>query len=382
VSSIVRPDWEFIEMVCRELYADAEELSTRITVQIRAELAGNYAMIEESDTLDHVRQEVGALLSGLIERRPPSPAEADHGRIAGRRRAEQGIHVDTLVGAYHIGYRMTWEELRQRMMAHGRRRENQLLPLMGLFWTWLRTLTSAAADGYSRAMAVREGSGAALARTLISGLSGGVPNSSAVVQAARGLGFDPDGSFQVICSSALDWPDERIARLRLGIDRRSMRAIALVHGSVLVLVAQDCRPEELLPLLAERPIAGVGLSRPGLAGAAESLTDSEQARTLAEIRSGVVFFEQDWAMVTLVAQLPRLRPLVTPGTDVSRTHLTEAVAAFIDTRFSIAGAGEALHLHPNTVRYRLARWQTVTGWDVYTLDGMLRSALSMVADKQ
>ncbi|WP_437115069.1 helix-turn-helix domain-containing protein [Streptomyces flaveolus] len=38
--------------------------------------------------------------------------------------------------------------------------------------------------------------------------------------------------------------------------------------------------------------------------------------------------------------------------------------------FSLKVTGRALRIHPNTVRYRLDRWQEPTGWDVRTWAGL------------
>ena len=46
-----------------------------------------------------------------------------------------------------------------------------------------------------------------------------------------------------------------------------------------------------------------------------------------------------------------------------------------------AGA-ESLDLHANTVKYRLSRWQEITGWDPRTLDGLMRSLISLAASDQ
>jgi len=36
-----------------------------------------------------------------------------------------------------------------------------------------------------------------------------------------------------------------------------------------------------------------------------------------------------------------------------------------------------MHLHPNTVKYRLERWRQLTGWDARTWDGLSASMLAL-----
>jgi hypothetical protein len=43
----------------------------------------------------------------------------------------------------------------------------------------------------------------------------------------------------------------------------------------------------------------------------------------------------------------------------------------------IARAAEHLHLHPNSLSYRLDRWGTLTGWHPRTFDGLRKSVLAI-----
>jgi DNA-binding PucR family transcriptional regulator len=42
---------------------------------------------------------------------------------------------------------------------------------------------------------------------------------------------------------------------------------------------------------------------------------------------------------------------------------------------SATAAARSLHVHPNTLTYRLDRWHRLTGWDPRTFDGLERSML-------
>ena len=57
-------------------------------------------------------------------------------------------------------------------------------------------------------------------------------------------------------------------------------------------------------------------------------------------------------------------------------HLAEAVLAFADNGLSLAGAARALHLHPNSLAYRLDRWRERSGWDPRTGDGLVASLIA------
>ncbi len=90
---------------------------------------------------------------------------------------------------------------------------------------------------------------------------------------------------------------------------------------------------------------------------------------------GVHPFEHTWAWSTLAREHERLEPFLTEGRRVADEHDTfaSAVSAFAAQGFSITAAARELHVHPNTVAYRLDRWRDLTGWNPRTFDGLLRS---------
>lgn len=366
---------DLVNTVCGELLRDLDDLAPRIVTRIRREFP-EYAVVSDADQAAMVVDEVRNIIIGFRDRRPPTAADARHGEALGRRRAEQGIPIETLVGAYNTGYDFLWNELHSRLAARHPPHEAELLPLVNILMAWLRSMTVTVAEGYASANAAREEGRLALAQTFVTGLAQGGAGSETVESAARGLGFDPTGTFQVICASAGDWAPRSLHELR---HRLPGPAAVVVLGRMLTVTVQDVPVESVLALLGERPIAGAGLPRAGLAGAAESLIDAERALGLAERRGTVVHFERDWLEATLLPQASRLAPLTQAPAARDVPHLAEAVRAYADHHFSITASAEALHVHANTVKYRLTRWQEVTGWDPRTLDGLMRSLVCLTA---
>jgi DNA-binding PucR family transcriptional regulator len=117
--------------------------------------------------------------------------------------------------------------------------------------------------------------------------------------------------------------------------------------------------------------------RQGLSGAAESITDAERALALAGHSGKIVDFSSDWLIATLLPQLDRLQPLMDASQTVTQPHYREAVQAYAQHGFSITVGARALRIHPNTMKYRLDKWEQLTGYDPRTLDGLLRSLLGI-----
>jgi hypothetical protein len=125
--------------------------------------------------------------------------------------------------------------------------------------------------------------------------------------------------------------------------------------------------------------AGIGLPRRGASGAARSVEDARQAYALAAAAGGPVSFGEEWVAATLLAHGDGLGPLCAPAVEVARRYpyLSDAVRAFAERGLSVVGAARSLHVHPNTVIYRLERWHRLTGWDARTFTGLSRSMAAL-----
>jgi DNA-binding PucR family transcriptional regulator len=112
---------------------------------------------------------------------------------------------------------------------------------------------------------------------------------------------------------------------------------------------------------------------------ADADADADAALGWAHPSRLTVYFAHDWLAVSLSRQATRLAPLFTraAATAQADVHLAEAVLAFADNGLSLAGAARALHLHPNSLSYRLDRWRERSGWDPRTGDGLVASLVAL-----
>ncbi|MFJ6835885.1 PucR family transcriptional regulator [Streptomyces sp. NPDC091209] len=159
-------------------------------------------------------------------------------------------------------------------------------------------------------------------------------------------------------------------------------SLATVRGSRAVLLLPPAASEHVAAVLGERSwrgcvITGEGLDRVALAHrlAADAL-DTAPAHAH---RSGGVLTDADAQVLALLAGRPAAAPdhiarlVLGPLTDAAQRHLLEALTAYIDSG-SANAAARALHLHPQSLRYRLRRVHELTGrdprdpWHRLTLD--------------
>jgi len=124
---------------------------------------------------------------------------------------------------------------------------------------------------------------------------------------------------------------------------------------------------------------GVGLSRSGLKGAADSLADARIASATLPRGGGLPMFADEWPDACVQREASRLEMILAPARTVATAHphLSAAVLAFADAGMQMAPAAVTLSLHANSLSYRLARWYQLTGWNPRTFDGLRRSVLAI-----
>ncbi|HEY0537302.1 MAG TPA: helix-turn-helix domain-containing protein [Actinoallomurus sp.] len=372
--------WEPLSRLCRAVEADLPDVATRITASIRAEHPV-YEPLPWNEHLRFIHEQAKQLLAGLAGRRLPTAEQTAMARELGSRRARQGLPVEILLDGYHIGYREIWNALLDKANTLDPESVPRLINLVNLMWSWLRQVSSASADAHSETVRSQQAVQINLTHRFLRILRSGEIHSDEATHLARALSFDPDGIFQAFCVPAMP-PEEDLGRLqqRLALHRGTVQTAN--QGSVTITVCQDMPSDAIIETIHQhRPhlAIGVGLSRRGLAGAAASIVDAERTLALAAHGGGAVDFQNEWLFATLLTHRHQLAPLLQAdqGGDALPAHLVAAVRAYADNGFSVAAAARALHVHPNTVTYRLERWHQLTGWTPRTLDGLMKSLLSL-----
>ncbi|MFD2470153.1 PucR family transcriptional regulator [Amycolatopsis silviterrae] len=218
---------------------------------------------------------------------------------------------------------------------------------------------------------------------------------SSVTAVAPQLGLDPDAPVAVAAFTVADPEDALAAHAATRLaDLVSLHCeahygkhgCALIDGTVYALLPNAHR--DLVADIARRahgalrmPVqAGLGSTVPGLRSIASSRADADLVlRTLAERRTApepcqVAAIEEVWAGATLSvlaqllagdAALPRrLGPAVRAHDGAHGTTYAPTILAYLDTNGDIAAASARLSVHPNTIRYRLARAEEIFGFDL------------------
>jgi hypothetical protein len=293
------------------------------------------------------------------------------------------VAVEAVIGAYHLGYRRLWRMLVAVAGPYGSTAKAEMIGMVDNLWTWMTLVTEAAADAYSEADRNRRAAREALRRRFFDALRATDVHGDTRVTLARNLGYVPDRTFHTVCSRSEDWSDEQLSKLQRLFDTLPGPCHSGVVGASMVVIHQCSDPAAVLDSIRQiEPVTsvGLGLPRAGLEDVAAGVVEAEHALAVTVSRGGgTCSFEEDWLAAILLVQRERLAPLLAEGGRIAREHphLAEAVTAFAGNGLSAAASARALHLHPNTQTYRLDRWHQLTGWDPRTLDGLLRSVVSI-----
>nr|WP_282599948.1 PucR family transcriptional regulator ligand-binding domain-containing protein [Patulibacter sp. SYSU D01012] len=216
----------------------------------------------------------------------------------------------------------------------------------------------------------------ALRRGLLEDLLAGTGDAQEVAARAAACGVDlhapvralvlaPDGAADAGGRERLE---RRAART---LDGRGARHLLGGHrGRVVVLLAgagEDPDDALLRELAVDGAAVGVGRTGTGAATVRQSVEDAHVAADLAAADAAVPWrrYADVGLPALLVGEVPpdRMAPQVAAvlGALDRRPGGREAIRAYLDHELDVTAAAAALHLHPNSLRYRLSRLADALG---------------------
>lgn len=296
-------------------------------------------------------------------------------RATGRRRAEQGLPLESLLHAYRLGWRVIWEAMLEHARVTGRPALDALAEGAGMVWDMMDEYSAAVATAYrsaeleinSRRTAQRD----ALLHALISGLAA----EGDLRIAPRVLDL-PDSGPYLVAVGSLE-PERPLAgeQLIAALEAQGMRSAWLTRDGGLIGVLAP--PPAQLPAVA-RNLRAAGVRRMGLSPAAETLELLPGAHRQAELAlraipvesRGVVALDECLTSALLAAS-PELagrllRRTLAPIIDLGREEsdaLLSTLRAYVDASGSVTEVARRLKCHRNTVFNRISRIRDLTGLD-------------------
>ncbi len=277
----------------------------------------------------------------------------------GRGEARAGRTMEALLAAYRIGARVAWRRVGEVARVAGLG-QGVLARLAESIFAYIDELSGASAEGYAQEQAAAAGEAQRRRRRLVVLMIQSPPPAEATVEdAAREAAWRLPRSL-----AALVWrPSERRIAARLPAD-----TIMAPHDEVTCALISDPQapgrrgeieaalrghPAVIGPavswqrasLSARRAFAAQRLVEDGLLPAGGLVVANDHLTSL------ILYSDQE-LLDDLAGQ--HLAPLAAE-TESSRERLSRTLLAWLDHQGNVAAIAEALHIHPQTVRYRLGR---------------------------
>ena len=377
--------------VGERLLGRVEELATELTALIRrAEpFYDKDNLVSADDLRGSVRDNLTYILCRLAGR-PTSGLEA--ARATGRRRAEQGAPLPAILHSYRVAGTAIWATILDDGLAHGADTAALLLAASEL-WSIMDELSGAVTDTYRETIAERARSSAQTRNAMLDVLlRGDTGDGSRLWESAATLQLPHHGSFVVVAAHVRrpgveSFPKAEEALRAKGI-QSAWRVEIDAHVGVVVLTVRN-GIDQVCARLAELMDAPAGISAPysNLDQTPAALRQARLAQAAAAPGGrDMVRFERVPIPVLLasapeaasgVAQAILGPVLALPAVECEILLGTLRMWFAEDGATSIAAV--KMHVHRNTVRYRLRRVEELTGRSLATPTGVAELHLALEA---
>jgi hypothetical protein len=329
--------------------------------------------------------------------RPMGHAQAlssPESRDNGRRRAQAGVPLTSVMEAYRVCARFLWDRMAESV-GTGEVEAEAALRAASEMWLVLDTFTQEMADGYREEITAQTLKREAERSAVVQALLEGRLDDADVLEAADILRLPAQGPFVVIAAEVPGAGRRALARVEdvlrpLGM-ASAWRLLHDVEVGIARLPGAHPRVDDLADALAAAAKGGVGISPPyqDLRKTAEALRLARIALRGACDRQRVIVFDRD-PFVIAAASAPQVMRIVAhtilgtldQAAERDRAALLDAFGAWLDAGGSADSAAAALFCHPNTVRNRLRRLQEQTGRSLSEPRGIAELTLAFEIDRR
>ncbi len=308
----------------------------------------------------NLRRWFGWIATGVA----PTDADFDPLRDWTRARANEGVRLEDLQRAFGLGGLLGWDLMRR----NAREDESEaLLDAAGLLMRYVGRVSAVVTDTYLAEREVLVSEDERRTRSLIDRLVSGAPLDGATRELAERLGVPIEAAYAPFAIVIRGQPPRRHAALAARLRRRGWR-LAVTEGDRVVGLAWtpldasdlDEGPQALLVVAPPAPRTELGEIRDDVVRLADR---GRRLGLNGRIDAGEQLLE------TMVMRSPRharlLRERVlSPLDGDEHEELRRTIDVLVSCRFDRAATTRELHVHRNTLGYRVRRIEELTGLDL------------------
>ena len=357
----------------------AAPLSTRTEAVVQRVLDRTYAEVPgyrgvPRDDLERASHESAAFVFSMFGagRAPNTEEEWQFDEEVVRRRLGQGVGATDWLA--HAG--VFAEEVQAEVLEVGRELgipDGEITAVVMEIWSVVQQSVSFTAARFEQAARERLAEDADQRLAFVAGVLRGTLPPAAMRAGAAGVNLDPDALHVTVRARTLDpaGASDLLGRLLRSEPTVGFRGVwAELDGDVCGLATKP-------PEAAEGEVMGVG-PRASIEAGAESFADATAALETAWRfkRTGAHTLEDLGLLPTVITSgrvgdrvSERLVDAVAREGPAGEA-LVETVSAYLERGLQAGETAKALHLHPNSLRKRLRRYEELTGVDLHNMDDL------------
>jgi hypothetical protein len=358
------------------LAGDIEEMAESLARSLWEKVPGyEITALDRTELISALRASVCVVLTCLVERRVPNDAELEPARTLGERRAVQGVPIESVVGSWHNAERFFVEHLlgvADTLSAPEVRETNRRVAQI------IDRMTETATSAYAEVRGEVQPQFSQASADIVSSLVGAEPlEPGELERRARLIGAEPQLPHRVIALGTQGADGLLLTRARRLV-AESLRPHALgrmlagSHQGYQLLVVPDhtdivAAVQRAMHRSAQPAnlFAGIGEPRPRLAEASGSLREAISALQVAVILNRRIARFEEVVPEVLLRESPgsaraMVRAVLGP---IDHGDLIETLQSFLTSGLSVRATARHLHVHENTVSYRVKRIVEAMGVD-------------------
>jgi hypothetical protein len=335
-----------------EIETEIDGLVARTGERIREEIP-EFRRVPADALARAIRGNVQRALTALRDLRPPTDAELEQAAEIGRERAEQGLTVDAVLHAYRISISSVWSRFGEVARERGADVAS-VLAFSETLWLWADAVMDIVAAAHREVELEQAREEQQRRDAFVLALLTGTLSAAELRRDSATHGLDADRDHVPFRARA---SGHRVAAALAG------------DGGLVITLDRD------LAGIAPRPPAPVpgvacGVGRPArLADVASSFAAASRA-----LQTAVAFGQEGTFSLADLSIRPAIladEPLgdafaaryLEPLDALGRmgAELDTTLRAWFDQEMRIEETARVLHVHPNTLRHRLRRFEEVTG---------------------
>jgi PucR C-terminal helix-turn-helix domain len=342
------------------LESEREPLADEVVERIRVAVPG-FRRLPRGTLRRAVQDTMRRELAALHDVRPPTEEELEGSRAIARERAEQGLSVEAVLHAHRLAVSVVWNRFGELARERGAGVAT-VLAFSETLWRWADSVMDAVAASHREVELQLAREEQQRRDAFVVALLTGSSDAAELRRDSAAHGIDPEREYLPFRARARDGDETRALSHRI--------ALALAGDQGLVTGLDG----DMIGVAARRPVPIAGLTV-GI-GHACTLDALPAAFTQASraLQTALAFGHEGVHSLADLSILPAvlvdqalgdafvaryLEPLAAMGRHGAEIEAT--LRTWLEAGMRIEDTAKALHVHPNTLRHRLRRFEEATG---------------------